>query len=101
MGGLHYYMNPSTGRMAAGTTVDIGGVAYTADGSGVLSQVVQEAGNETGDSQTGNVQTRRRTAAREDRRHSLHRTAGYLTRHRVWARLSPVHPADRVWWSRH
>ena len=57
VGGLHYYMNPSTGRMAAGTTVDIGGVAYTADGSGVLSQVVQEAGNETGDSQTGNVQT--------------------------------------------
>ena len=57
VGGLHYYMDPSTGRMAAGTTVDIGGVAYTADGSGVLSQVVQEAGNETGDSQTGNVQT--------------------------------------------
>lgn len=52
VGGLHYYMDPSTGRMAAGTTVDIGGVAYTADGSGVLSQVVQEAGNETGDSQT-------------------------------------------------
>ena len=48
VGGLHYYMDPSTGRMAAGTTVDIGGVAYTADGSGVLSQVVQEAGNETG-----------------------------------------------------
>ena len=45
VGGLHYYMDPSTGRMAAGTTVDIGGVAYTADGSGVLSQVVQEAGN--------------------------------------------------------
>lgn len=57
VGGLHYYMDPSTGRMAAGTTVDIGGVAYTADGNGVLSQVVQEAGNETGDSQTGNVQT--------------------------------------------
>ena len=79
VGGLHYYMDPSTGRMAAGTTVDIGGVAYTADGSGVLSQVVQEAGNETGDSQTGNDRPRRRTAAREDRRHSLHRTAGYLT----------------------
>ncbi len=88
VGGLHYYMDPSTGRMAAGTTVDIGGVAYTADGSGVLSQVVQEAGNETGDSQTGNVQTQ----APDGR---------YLTRHRVWARLSPVHPADRVWWSRH
>ena len=29
------------------------------------------------------------------------RQAGYLTRHRVWARLSPVHPADRAWWSRH
>ena len=57
VGGLHYYMDPSTGRMAAGTTVDIGGVAYTADGSGVLSQVVQETGNETGDGQTGNVQT--------------------------------------------
>ena len=57
VGGLHYYMDPSTGRMAAGTTVDIGGVAYTADGNGVLSQVAQEAGNETGDSQTGNVQT--------------------------------------------
>ena len=57
VGGLHYYMDPSTGRMAAGTTVDIGGVAYTADGSGVLSQVAQESGNETGDSQTGNVQT--------------------------------------------
>ena len=57
VGGLHYYMDPSTGRMAAGTTVDIGGVAYTADGNGVLSQVAQESGNETGDSQTGNVQT--------------------------------------------
>ena len=57
VGGLHYYMDPSTGRMAAGTTVDIGGVAYTADGNGVLSQVAQEPGNETGDSQTGNVQT--------------------------------------------
>ena len=91
VGGLHYYMDPSTGRMAAGTTVDIGGVAYTADGSGVLSQVVQEAGNETGDSQTGNVQTQAPDG----------RTAGYLTRHRVWARLSPVHPADRAWWSRH
>ena len=57
VGRLHYYMDPSTGRMAAGTTVDIGGVAYTADGNGVLSQVAQESGNETGDSQTGNVQT--------------------------------------------
>jgi len=57
VGGLHYYMDPSTGRMAAGSTVDIGGVAYTADGNGVLSQVAQESGNETGDSQTGNVQT--------------------------------------------
>ena len=47
----------STGRMAAGTTVDIGGVAYNTDASGVLSQVVQETGNETGDGQTGNVQT--------------------------------------------
>ncbi len=92
VGGLHYYMDPSTGRMAAGTTVDIGGVAYSADGSGVLSQVVQEAGNETGDSQTGNVQTQAPDGSQEDRRHSLHRTAGYLTRHRVWARLSPVHP---------
>ena len=55
VGGLHYYMDPSTGRMAAGTTVDIGGVAYTADGNGVLSQVAQESGNETGDSQTGNI----------------------------------------------
>ena len=57
VGGLHYYMEPSTGRMAAGTTVDIGGVAYNTDASGVLSQVVQETGNETGDGQTGNVQT--------------------------------------------
>ena len=57
VGGLHYYMEPSTGRMAAGTIVDIGGVAYNTDASGVLSQVVQETGNETGDGQTGNVQT--------------------------------------------
>lgn len=57
VGGLHYYMEPFTGRMAAGTTVDIGGVAYNTDASGVLSQVVQETGNETGDGQTGNVQT--------------------------------------------
>ncbi len=57
VGGLHYYMEPSTGRMATGTTVDIGGVAYNTDASGVLSQVVQETGNETGDGQTGNVQT--------------------------------------------
>ena len=57
VGGLHYYMDPSTGRMAAGTTVDIGGVAYNADAGGVLSQVVQETGNETGNGQAGNVQT--------------------------------------------
>ncbi len=44
VGGLHYYMDPSTGRMAAGTTVDIGGVAYNADGNGVLSQVVAGIG---------------------------------------------------------
>ena len=56
VGGLHYYMDQSTGRMATGTTVDIGGVAYNADGSGVLSQVVRETGNEAGDGQNGNVQ---------------------------------------------
>ena len=90
VGGLHYYMDPSTGRMAAGTTVDIGGVAYTADGSGVLSQVVQETGNETEgqpdrkctDPGAGRKPGRTGTTAFTERRE-------YLTRHRVWARLSP------------
>ena len=40
--GLHYYMEPSTGRMAVNTTVDIGGISYQADGSGVLSQIQEE-----------------------------------------------------------
>ena len=99
VGGLHYYMDPSTGRMAAGTTVDIGGVAYTADGNGVLSQVAQESEMRPETARQEMYRLRRRTEAREDRRPSLHRTAGYLTRRRVWARLSQVHPADRAWWS--
>ena len=48
VGGLHYYMDPSTGRMAANTVVDINGTNYQADGSGVLSQVQETSGSQDG-----------------------------------------------------
>ena len=37
--GLHYYLDPSTGRMAADTVLDIGGASYQADSQGVLTQI--------------------------------------------------------------
>ena len=83
VGGLHYYMDPSTGRMAAGTTVDIGGVAYTAAGNGVLSQVAQESGNETGDSQTGNVQTQAPDGSQGGQAPQPSQNGGVSTRRRV------------------
>lgn len=46
VGGLHYYMDPSTGRMAVNTVVDINGTNYQADASGVLGQVQEAAGQE-------------------------------------------------------
>lgn len=45
--GLHYYMDPSTGRMAAGQTLEIGGAVYEAAADGHLIPQGQEESGST------------------------------------------------------
>ena len=47
VGGLHYYMDPSTGRMAAGQTLEIGGAVYEAAADGHLIPQGQEESGST------------------------------------------------------
>ena len=50
--GLHYYLDPATGRMAADTVLDINGTSYQADASGVLTQISAETGESEGQDQS-------------------------------------------------
>ena len=55
--GFSYYLDPSTGQMAADTEVNIDGVRYQADGNGVLSQIQDSAGQtEAGASPQGQAE---------------------------------------------
>ena len=51
--GVKYYLSPEDGRMAANTTVTVGDVTYTADGSGALSEVQPETPADQGQTQDG------------------------------------------------
>lgn len=53
VGGKSYYLDPTSGKMAAGTTVDINGTIWQAGTDGVLSQLQQDNGSAEGNVQTG------------------------------------------------
>ena len=56
--GKYYYLDPSTGKMAAGTTLTIDGSSYTFDSSGVCQNAGGVTAQSPGTSSTNNNITR-------------------------------------------
>ena len=57
-GGIHYYLDPSDGRMVAGRSIEINGTVYQAGADGALSVQSQEnSGNDQNSQDPGNTNT--------------------------------------------
>lgn len=57
-GGIHYYLDPSDGRMVAGRSIEINGTVYQAGADGALSVQSQENSDSNQNSQDpGNTNT--------------------------------------------
>jgi hypothetical protein len=57
-GGIHYYLDPSDGRMVAGRSIEINGTVYQAGADGALSVQSQENSDSNQNSQDpGNINT--------------------------------------------